>query len=61
MVTGLDKFIEHFLEFNSHYILIGGGACDWQMGKKGLPFRATKDLDIILIVEALSNEFVTHF
>jgi hypothetical protein len=61
MVTGLDKFIEHFLEFNSHYILIGGGACDWQMRKKGLPFRATKDLDIILIVEALSNEFVTHF
>lgn len=27
----------------------------------GLPFRATKDLDIILIVEALTTEFVNRF
>jgi len=42
-------------------VLIGGGACYWQMEQKGLPFRATKDLDIILIIEALSDDFVNHF
>ncbi len=61
MVGGLDVFIEHFEAYTDHYVLIGGSACDWQMEQKGLPFRATKDIDIILIVEALSDEFVNHF
>lgn len=61
MVKGLDIFIEHFENFTDQYILIGGGACDVQMRNKGLPFRATKDLDIVLVVEALSDEFVNHF
>ena len=61
MVVGLDLFIQHFEPYKGHYVLIGGSACDWQMEQKGLPFRATKDIDIILIVEALSDEFVNHF
>ncbi len=61
MVVGLDLFIQHFESYTDHYVLIGGSACDWQMEQKGLPFRATKDIDIILIVEALSDEFVNHF
>lgn len=61
MVAGLDTFVKHFEDHSDHYILIGGSACDWQMEKKGLTFRATKDLDIILIAEALSDEFVNHF
>lgn len=61
MVVGLDIFIKHFELYTDHYVLIGGSACDWQMEQKGLPFRATKDIDIILIVEALSDEFVNHF
>lgn len=61
MVVGLDLFIQHFEPFKGHYVLIGGSACDWQMEQKGLPFRATKDIDVILIVEALSDEFINHF
>lgn len=61
MVVGLDLFIEHFKDYKDHYVLIGGGACDWQMEHKGLSFRSTKDIDIILIVEALTDEFVKHF
>jgi hypothetical protein len=61
MVKGLDIFVAHFENFTDQYILIGGGACDVQMRNKGLPFRATKDLDIVLVVEALSDEFVNHF
>jgi len=61
MVIGLDIFTEHFKSHTDQYLLIGGGACDHFFQKKGLDFRATKDLDIILIVEALSNEFFRRF
>jgi len=61
MVVGLDLFQKHFQAYTEHYVLIGGSACDWHLEKEGLPFRATKDLDIILIVEALSDDFVNHF
>ena len=61
MVKGMDVFTSHFEKYADHYILIGGGACDVQMQEKGVGFRATKDLDIILIVEALTNDFVNHF
>jgi len=29
--------------------------------KDGLDFRATKDIDIILVIEALNSTFVKHF
>lgn len=61
MVAGMDLFVEHFQSHTDQYILIGGGACDRHFESVGLPFRATKDLDIILIVEALTIEFVDHF
>ncbi len=61
MVKGLDKFEDYFRDLAENYILIGGAACDKLIGNAGLDFRATKDLDIILIVEVLSPEFVTRF
>jgi hypothetical protein len=61
MVVGMDLFAEHFKSHTQQYVLIGGGACDRHFEKAGLPFRVTKDLDIILIVEALTAEFVKHF
>lgn len=61
MVKGLNKFKEYFKDFSDNYILIGGAACDALIENGGLNFRATKDLDIILIVEALSKEFVEQF
>lgn len=61
MVVGLDIFTEHFKEHTEHYTLIGGSACDQHFEQRGVAFRVTKDLDIILVVEALSDEFVDHF
>jgi len=61
MVEGLGIFKDHFKDHTDHYILIGGSACDWQLEQKGFNFRATKDLDIILVVEALSVDFVQRF
>jgi hypothetical protein len=61
MVRGLDRFREHFAAYTDHYILIGGSACDVRFSDKAMSFRATKDLDVILIVEALTDAFVQHF
>lgn len=49
MVTGVDRFRAHFDGHDSHYVLIGGAACELLMDEVGLDFRATKDLDIVLI------------
>jgi hypothetical protein len=61
MVTGVDRFRAHFAEHEHQYVLIGGAACELIMDDAGLDFRATKDLDIVLIVEALDPAFSEAF
>lgn len=61
MVTGLQIFKEHFKEHTEQFILIGGTACDIALSGMGLDFRATKDLDIVLIIEALDTGFSDCF
>jgi hypothetical protein len=53
----VSTFREHFAEHPDSYVLIGGAAVDVLMEQAGLEFRATKDLDVVLFVEALSAEF----
>lgn len=61
MVRGLAVFKEYFKEYADNYIIIGGTACDVIIDNAGFDARATKDIDIVLIVEALSKEFVLQF
>ena len=61
MVKGLEIFKEHFRSFADQYVLIGGTACDLAMDAAGIAFRATKDLDIVLCLEALDAAFVKAF
>jgi hypothetical protein len=61
MVRGLDIFKEHFNDHLSKFVLIGGTACDLLMDQAGLDFRATRDLDIVLTIEALDQTFVESF
>lgn len=61
MVKGIDQFRAHFEDFNDRYVLIGGAACFLALDEAGLDFRLTKDLDIVLCVEALDAEFVDAF
>lgn len=56
-MRGIDKFRESFVGREDEYVLIGGGACDLLFGEAGQDFRATKDLDLVLLVEALTPEF----
>jgi len=57
LVKGLAIFQEWFSGFEEQYVLIGGTAASITMAEAGLPFRGTKDLDIVLHVEALTPEF----
>ena len=61
MVKGLEEFKRHFRPYIDQYVLIGGTACAVIMQDSGLDFRATKDLNLVLYVEALSTNFITAF
>jgi hypothetical protein len=60
-MKGLDRFKAHFAGFEDHYVLIGGAACDVLMSEAGLAFRATRDLDLVLCVEAVDVGFGRRF
>ncbi len=61
MVRGIDKFREYFRDFSDHYIIIGGTARDYAISEAGFTPKGTKDIDIVLIIEALSTKFVRRF
>jgi hypothetical protein len=61
MVVGVDRFREYFKDFQESYVLIGGVAASMTMEELGEEFRPTKDLDVVLVVEALNREFVGQF
>ena len=61
MIKGIDIFRDYFEEYKEQYVLIGGAACDIIMEDAERAFRATKDLDIVLIVEVLTPEFGKAF
>lgn len=61
MVKGLVKFRIYFKDFADNYVIIGGTACNELVADKDLNPRATKDIDAILVVEALNESFVNRF
>lgn len=61
MINGFQKFKERFQGYENQYVIIGGTACDLIMENEELPFRATKDIDIVLIVESITSEFGNQF
>lgn len=61
MVKGLDTFRGAFAGHADRYVLIGGVAASLALEEAGLEFRATRDLDIVLIIEALDDVFGAEF
>ena len=61
MVTGIDRFREWFHGYEDQYAIIGGTACELLMNADGVDFRATKDIDLVLIVEAITPDFGKQF
>ncbi len=61
MVKGLELFRRHFAHHADHFALIGGAAASEWFRMSELEFRATKDLDIVLLVEALGDSMLDQF
>jgi len=61
MIIGLDRFREFFRAYNEHYVLIGGVAAMQWLEDAGLNARATKDIDLVLLVENQNDEFLNRF
>ena len=62
MVKGIDIFQEYFKEYTDQYVLIGGAACSISFEEQEIDFgRTTKDLDVVLVVEAQTKEFGERF
>lgn len=61
MIKGLELFKFHFQDYKEQYVLIDGTACDIIFEDVGQEFRATRALDLVLIVEALTPEFGVSF
>lgn len=57
MVSGIETFREAFKGFEDCYTIIGGTACDILMSQANLDFRATRDIDMILLIENRFEEF----
>ena len=57
----MESFIEKFRDYTDCYTVIGGAASDILMSEAGLRFRVTKDIDMILIMEARYQEFAKVF
>ena len=61
MVYGLDAFRERFRAFTDNYVIIGGTACDLMLSRTAVAPRATEDIDMIVVVETLSDDFIRTF
>ncbi|MBQ0066556.1 MAG: hypothetical protein KBT48_12400 [Firmicutes bacterium] len=57
----MDTFRRYFSDYEDQYVLIGGTACEIVFESNATSFRVTRDLDIVLIVEALTPEFGEKF
>lgn len=60
-MVGIDKLREYLGDFNANYVIIGGTACNLHLEDAGLQGRATKDIDMIVVCEAINEEYVRQF
>lgn len=61
MVGGLERFRETFTSFSDNFVIIGGTACDEVLSGTEMTPRATLDIDIVVIVENMTNDFAQTF
>lgn len=59
---GFDHFCDHLKGLEEHYVIIGGGAASILMDDEGLDFRATKDVDLVVLSrsKALNKRILSY-
>lgn len=60
-MTNYNVFAEHFKGYKDNYVIIGGTACELIMKDIGVAFRATSDIDMIIVAEELTADFGKAF
>jgi len=60
-VRGIDGFREFFKDYADSFAVIGGCACAEWCGQMDVDFRATQDVDMVLLLESKTSGFFTHF
>ena len=60
-IMGLESFKNKFKGYEDCYTIIGGTACDILMQRASLDFRATKDIDMIILFEDRFQDFAHAF
>lgn len=58
MVKGLETFRRAMAPYKDHFVIIGGTACDIRLTGTTMIPRATDDIDIIVVIDRLTNDFV---
>jgi len=60
-MVGIDKVREYLGEYQSNYVIIGGTALNLNLIEADLKERSTKDIDMIMICEAMTPEYLSRF
>lgn len=60
-MIGIDKIRQYLGEYKGNYVIIGGTACNLNLEEAHLQGRATKDVDMIVVCEALTPEYLRSF
>lgn len=61
MITGLQRFTEFFRDHQHQFVLIGGVAAMHWLDAAALHPRATRDFDLVVLIEALDDIFLDRF
>ncbi|MCD8307075.1 MAG: hypothetical protein LUD51_02445 [Clostridia bacterium] len=59
--TTLPVFEKYFSEFTDNYMIVGGTACLFNLKDSGFTFRRTFNLDMVIIIETITEDFVRRF
>ena len=60
-MIGIDKVQEFLGEFKTNYVIIGGTALNLNLSDSDLVERATKDIDMIMLCESMTPEYLSKF
>ncbi|MCE1543068.1 hypothetical protein LWU70_20365 [Enterobacter hormaechei] len=59
-MVDFDFLSNYMSDYRDDYILIGGNACALNFNNMGVDFRATVDLDVVLVIDSDNQKFYEH-
>ncbi len=60
-MKGIERIRQYLGEHKGNYVIIGGTACNLNLEEANLQGRATKDVDMIVVCEAITPRLSEKF